>query len=76
MHIDNDIPAPPNKKAPRYPFRQMKAGDSAFFPHQGSILRCKPYMTAQTIAKRDKSFAFVGRSVVEDGVPGVRIWRV
>ena len=80
MAFDKHIPFPsaaksgPHVIAPR--FREMEVGDSVFSPHEGSITRCKAYMRAKTIEKRKTGgFKFVGRSVVENGVVGVRIWR-
>ena len=74
MSFDKHIPAP---RVTHPEFRRMEIGDSVFVPHEGSILKCSAYMYAATIQKRAKSeYRFVGRSVVERGVPGVRIWRL
>jgi hypothetical protein len=60
-----------------YPFREMAVGDSLFFPGDCStVLQSKPYMAAVSISKRDGTPRFAGRKVDEDGVRGVRIWRV
>ena len=76
MSIDTHIPAPAHRRAPMYPFKSMAVGESVFYPHEGSIVRCKPYLAAHTVTKRDKTRVFAGRSVIEQNVPGVRIWRV
>lgn len=80
MNFDKHVPLPPTAKsgaraiAPR--LQEMEVGDSVFTPHEGSIMWCKTYMRAKTIEKRKAgAYKFVGRSVVENDVAGVRIWR-
>lgn len=80
MDFDKHIPFDkglqiPKRKHP--PFLQMEVHDSLFVVHNGSILKCPAYVYAATIQKRtNKRYRFAGRSVVENGVKGVRIWRV
>jgi len=84
MQIDKDVPLPnapsfagKGKRRSMYPFREMKAGDSIFYPGEWhSLLECKPYLAAVTVTKRDRTLKFAGRKVVENGTRGVRIWRV
>lgn len=72
MSFDKHIP-PPKIKHPA--FRQMDVGDSVFVPYEGSISSCPAYAYAATIQRRSDVFQFAGRTVVEKGVKGVRIWR-
>ena len=73
--IDSHVPPPP-RKSRRYPFRDMLPGQSVFYPGENKSDRQHPaYMAAKTLQKRH-GLRFTLRSVVEDGVPGVRIWRV
>ncbi len=72
MKIDHDIPIPkrnPQGGAPKYPWRQMRVGDSFLVPHEG-----KPFRYYQTLANatgRSMGAHFcVGR---EAGT--ARIWR-
>jgi len=73
MTFDKHIPAP---KSAHPKFREMEVGDSVFVPHDGTILTCKAYQCAATIQKRSDTFRFSGRRLNENGVDGVRIWRV
>ena len=73
MAFDRHVP-PPGKTHPA--FRAMQKGESVFVPHKGSILKCGAYLYAKTIQKRNPGYAFAGRSTNENGVAGVRIWRV
>lgn len=82
MQIDKHVPLP----APRayrgkggvlkYPFREMVPGDSAFFPGEHKSSKHHPaFMTARNYVKRH-GWRITTRAVVEDGVKGIRIWRV
>lgn len=76
MQIDNHI-APPRPQGKRYPFRVMQPGQSVFFPGKFSHLNAsRAYMAAKTIQKRSDTITFQGKRVIEDGQPGIRIWRV
>lgn len=70
--FDDDVPLP---KVQHPQFRRMKVGQSVFVPHEGSIMKCPAYLYAATIQKRSGLYRFSGRSVTENGVRGVRIWR-
>jgi hypothetical protein len=70
--FDNNVPLP-KREHPQ--FRRMKVGQSVFVPHDGSIMKCASYLYAMTLQKRSGLYRFSGRSVIEDGVRGVRIWR-
>ena len=76
MKIDKGIPIPARAARGKYPFRDMQPGDSAFFP--GENLRHKQhpaYMNARNYVKRN-GWQITVRSVIENGVKGIRIWRV
>ena len=70
--FDKHIP-PPRIAHPK--FRDMEVGESVFTPHEGGIMTCKAYQYAVTIQKRSDTYRFMGRSVTENRVKGVRIWR-
>lgn len=72
--IENTIPIPHPYRGPsKYPFPYMNVGDSFFI--------ASPRTTVQNAAKtwrlnNDRSIRFVLRSMTENGVEGVRVWRV
>lgn len=84
MQIDKNIPPPDEgafrghgKRKVRYPFRQMEIGDSVFFAGSFTHLNAsRAYMAAKTIQKRSAILEYQGKRVIEDGVEGVRIWRL
>ena len=74
MKIDRDIP-PPTPRGEKSPFAKMQVGDSVFFPGENKADAQHPaYMSARNYVKR-KGFGFTLRSVEENGVKGIRIWR-
>lgn len=75
--IDRHIPPPPRAhRSRKYPFADMKPGDSAFFPGENKRDKQHPaFMVARNYVKR-KGWRIMLRSVTEGGVDGVRIWRV
>lgn len=73
--FDDDVPLPTERGEMPPHFKQMEVGQSVFVPHEGSILSCKAYLRAATLQKRSRRLKFSGRSVTENGVKGVRIWR-
>jgi hypothetical protein len=87
MIIDTDVPMPRGDKEmfpsrgnrqSQYPFHIMDVGQSVFYPMNGAnaIDKHPAYLAAATIQKRYKDYRFTGRTVTEDDVVGVRIWRV
>ena len=73
LKIDKGIPVPTRTRNVRSPWRQLDPGDSAFVPgvrapHLSSRLRSK--------AMRRDGYLFILRTLTEDGVKGVRVWRV
>lgn len=86
MIIDTDVPIPDNAKGlfrskgnrgSIYPFHDMEVGQSVFYPMNGatSIDRHPAYMAAATIQKRYPDYRFTGRTVTENDIRGIRIWR-
>lgn len=89
MIIDNDVPLPtplgdketfPSRggRHSQYPFHIMDIGQSVFYPinNASTIDKHPAYRAAATIQKRYAGYRFTGRTVTEDNVVGVRIWRV
>jgi len=76
MKIEKGIPLPKIGKVSKYPFAEMKIGDSVFFPDVVGGSKSKPATAAKVYAHRvSKSkgkIKFAARA--ENG--GVRIWRV
>lgn len=71
MDIESNVPMPTRRKNNpcKYPFGDMKVGDSVFF--EGASTSSKEYVAA-FLAGRRHGFRFCGRSM--DG--GLRIWRI
>lgn len=69
IKIDKGIPAPASGRHLKYPFAMMEIGDSFFVPTTTSsnILVC---------AYKHRPKRFTTRSVVENGVRGIRVWRI
>jgi hypothetical protein len=68
--IDNHVPMPPEPENGRhmlYPYRQLQVGESFFAPVQALGTSRMREMTG---------FKFRTRRCVEDGVPGIRCWRI
>jgi len=82
-HIQKEIPIPDRKRGgrPKYPWQSMDLGDSFFVPCRG-----KPPDTQRALIRRLLSSAnvqrihygtrFTARSVTENDVVGVRVWRI
>jgi hypothetical protein len=69
MTFDTHLPAPPPK---RHRWVGMEVGESLFIPG----LRITSVQSSLAYAKWKLGFGFTSRTVVEDGVGGVRVWRV
>lgn len=72
--IEKNLPVPEVKtgRPPKYPFNTMQAGDSVFI--EGATTKSKEYVAAMAYNRRsDKQFC--ARTVEENGVKGLRIWR-
>lgn len=78
MKIESCVKAPTDRKlmvgrSPKYPFRDMNVGDSAFLPGDAGRIMAA---AARTFAYRNEGYDFTSRNVRENGVDGVRVWRV
>ena len=76
MKIDKHVPVPPGATKRKYPFGDMAPGDSVFFPGENRADKHHPaYMSARNYVRRN-GWQITVRSVIENGVKGIRIWRV
>ena len=71
IKIDKNVPTPNLARDPntKYPFREMDVGDSFFAGD-----RTTAQMSVNTQHYRPKKFTC--RTVTENGVKGVRVWRI
>jgi hypothetical protein len=73
FEIDKNVPLPPNAGKPgggKYPWASMEIGDSFFAPG-------KVGARVATAGKRGGGQSkFTIRTVTENGVRGVRVWRI
>lgn len=75
--IDDDVPMPPPagpraKGKSKYPFAELSVGRSFFAPgvsSSGMLTLCKKWREA-------RGWDFTTRRVTENGVSGVRVWRI
>lgn len=76
IKIDKGIPIPPNPSGrptgSKYPLRDMQVGDSFFVANTTSQRVCG---TMGNLSKR-VGIKVAIRKVTENGVAGVRVWRV
>lgn len=75
IRIDKGIPLPQDRRAYRkYQLGAMEPGDSFFVPHS------KRYVIAAYTRvwsqRNGNTRKFTARAVTENGIPGVRVWRV
>ena len=76
MQFDDDIPIPRRGGGPRlgaHPVNQMKIGQSTFIECERSANQNARF---RVLARKRPGWKFVTRTVVENGVKGVRVWRV
>jgi hypothetical protein len=68
--ITDDIPVPGLKGKEKYPWSQMKIGQSIFIPGDS-------YRAGQAAKKwgKERGVTFIARLLVENGVKGLRVWR-
>jgi hypothetical protein len=67
--IEKDIEIPSRNVDAKYPFKDMEVGDSFF-----TISTPQSYVSLHTRVLRPKKFSC--RTVVENGIRGLRIWRI
>ena len=72
--IDNDIPIPEVKHRIRYPFEQMQVGQSFFVPEPRS--KTVRSSVGHYQRRSDSTAEFITRTLTENGVKGIRVWRV
>ena len=68
IEITKGLPTPRGRKS-KYPFREMEVGDSFFSPRSSVI-------GIHGCARRHRPMKFTCRSVVENSVAGIRVWRI
>ncbi len=67
--VEKGIEIPSRNVDAKYPFRDMDVGDSFF-----TISTPQSYVSLHTRVLRPKKFSC--RTVVENGIRGLRIWRI
>lgn len=73
MRIDTDIPVPAyGGRRQSYPWRQMRIGDSISVPIE---MASRAAIAAASDSRRH-GVKYMRRTVIEDGVKVLRIWRV
>lgn len=66
--IEKNVPMPRSMPRSKFPFASMEVGDSCFLEKEISCIH------AYTRHLKPKKFS--GRTVTEDGIKGIRIWRI
>lgn len=69
IKIDKNVPLPRSWRVQKYPWHQMKEGESFFTTLDTQTLR-----SALSYAVRRKGGSFTTRRVVENETPGIRVW--
>ena len=71
FNVDHDVPVPITKR--KYPWDAMDAGDSFFVPG----VAVETLTSAVSVVKKTrKNMRWTCRTVTENGVKGVRVWRI
>lgn len=72
IKIDKNVALPTSGANAKYPFADLSIGDSFFAPGRTSaqISPCTAH------AQRERGGKFTARTVTENGVKGVRVWRI
>jgi len=76
VKIEKNIPLPPNKRAQKWPWHQMDVGDSFFAPGYCTNPKKGKLLSIQIGKKLVPNSFWVKRSAEENGIAGVRVWRV
>lgn len=79
--IQSGVSVPPimpsaEGRKPVYPLKQMKVGESFFIPLQGAKARGRVNSAACQFSIRHPGYFFTTRTVTEENIPGLRVWRV
>ena len=73
IEIDKNVPLSRSlRETKKYPWADMQVGDSFFIPQISEITRGGLYTGAQRAAR----IKIATRRVTENGVEGVRVWRI
>jgi hypothetical protein len=76
--IDKNVPipppTPPEEANRKYPWDEMEDGDSKFFPAEDARERHRIASAAYYYASQYENIQMTTRSLVEDGVKGIRVW--
>lgn len=73
--IDKTRPIPDGSVSNRYPFPEMEIGDSFFVPHN-QIQTNNQVRASASLQGKNLGFKFRTRTVTEDGIVGIRVWRI
>jgi hypothetical protein len=73
IQIDRGVPLPPSQQIfkRKYPFSTMAVGDSFFVPGMVRQRMAGPIRYASCECRK-----FTTRRTVENGIPGLRVWRI
>ena len=74
VKIDDDVPMPPHGggRGDKWPYRKVNVGESWFMPGKGVNV-----VSSQVSGWKLKTgFRYASRTVTENGVKGVRVWRI
>ena len=75
LKIDKNVPIPTLRR--RYPFREMDIGDSFFVAlNPGQDIRVLQTSVKSASRGVGNGFCITTRRVTEDGVRGLRAWRI
>ena len=69
IHLDKGVPSPDRHQRSKYPWDDMEVGDSFFAPGTKASS-----LNGAISMRRPKKFT--RRTLVENGVKGIRVWRV
>ena len=73
--LEKDVPMPSRASGggkPKYPWSSMEEGDSFFV----AGAKIETFYTLTSTARKKYNANFVARKWQEDGVNGVRVWRI
>lgn len=74
--VQHGIPLPRPLFRAKYPFAIMEVGDSFFAPCKRRVNGQESVTVAARKFAKSKGMRFASRTLTEDGVRGVRVWRV
>jgi hypothetical protein len=80
--IESSVPLPPKvyNRPTKYPTAQLQPGQSYFIPFRAArsehSLRCSVYKSIFRVKQKEPKRQYTMRKRIEDGIPGVRVWRI